>query len=363
VSQGTSPQLEDGYIKLANELAEALMRAKLTARQWPVAMAIIRKTYGFNKKVDDIGLSQLAEMTGIAKSHVSVAVRELEARWIIVRKAGTFGHVLGINKNYSKWLGVTKSVTPKASENEEIGVTDSVTGGLPNRYQRGYQIGKAGVTESVTTKDNPTKDNQKTTPKEICAPQAKRESAHKSGTGKKNGKAGAIAGIDLQGRFDRFYAAYPRKVSRKAAERAFARLAPDDQLVADILAGLERAKASGQWSDPKFTPHPATWLNAEGWRDEVQIEYSVTEQSVIQAFNLALADHLGGIDETIFVSQRAGLIRDFLTLSAKPDFHSVYFAWVRDNCDLPSHVGFDWLISRDAFTKIKGGQHERKHRA
>jgi phage replication O-like protein O len=362
VSQAASPQLEDRYIKLANELAEAMMRARLTARQWPVVMAIIRKTYGFNKKVDDIGLSQLAEMTGIAKSHVSVAVRELEARWIIVRRAGTFGHVLGINKDHTKWRGVTKPVTPSAPEKHDVGVTESVTEGLPNRYQEGYQIGNAGVTESVTTKDNPTKDNQKTTPKEICAPQAKRESARKSGTSKKNIKAAAISVLDLQARFSRFYAAYPRKVSRKAAERAFARLAPGDQLLADILAGLERAKASGQWSDPKFTPHPATWLNAEGWRDEIQTEYSATEQDVIQAFNAALADQLGGIDEKIFVSQRAGLIRDFLTLSSKPDFHCVYFAWVRDNCDLPSHVGFDWLVSRDAFTKIKGGQHERKHR-
>lgn len=363
MSQDGSPQLEDGYIKLANELAEALMRARLTARQWPVAMAIIRKTYGFNKKVDDIGLSQLAEMTGIAKSHVSVAVRELEARWIIVRKAGTFGHVLGINKNYSKWLGVTKSVTVVAMERPDAGVTESVTGGLPNRYQKGYRIGNAGVTKSVTTKDNPTKDNQKTTPKDTCARQAKRDLARKSATDKKKAKAVAISTTDLDAKFARFYTAYPRKVSRKAAERSFARIAPDDQLLAEILAGLDRAKASGQWSDMKFTPHPATWLNAEGWRDEIQTEYAGPELQVIQAFNAALADHLGGIDETIFVSQRAGLIRDFLTLSEKPDFHSMYFTWIRDNCDLPAHVGFDWLVSRDAFTKIKGGQHERKHRS
>ena len=75
-------------------------------------MAVIRKTYGFNKKDDDIGLSQLAEMTGIAKAHVSVAIRDLVSRRILSREQGKFGHRLGINKNYRLWIGVTKTVTP-----------------------------------------------------------------------------------------------------------------------------------------------------------------------------------------------------------------------------------------------------------
>lgn len=146
-----TPQLEDGYTRIANELLDALVAARLSSRQWAVVMAVVRKTYGFNKKVDDIGLSQLSAMTGIAKPHVSVAVRQLEAMRIFTRTAGQFGHVLGLNKNHKAWVGVTETVT----------VTESVTG---------YQIGTKGVTksvtppvtESVTTKDNLPKDNQKT---------------------------------------------------------------------------------------------------------------------------------------------------------------------------------------------------------
>ncbi|HJV75364.1 MAG TPA: replication protein [Noviherbaspirillum sp.] len=161
-----SPQLEDGYTRLANDLLDALIGAGLTSRQWAIAMAIVRKTYGYNKKEDDIGLSQLSEMTGIAKAHVSVAVRELEARRIVTRKQGVFGHRLGINKRFTTWAeGVTKTVT---------GVTESVT---PNDENRGYRIGNERVTESVTppvtesvtTKDNPSKDNQKTVSRKgIC---------------------------------------------------------------------------------------------------------------------------------------------------------------------------------------------------
>lgn len=157
-----TPQLEDGHTRIANELLEALLLARLTSRQWAVAMALVRKTYGFNKKTDDIGLGQLSDLTGLAKPHVSVAVRELEERRIISRKQGKFGHIMGINKNHVQWAGVERRVVPRVTE--LVTVTDSVT--VTESVKEGYQIGKAGVTESVTTKDKPTKDNQKKGPRE-----------------------------------------------------------------------------------------------------------------------------------------------------------------------------------------------------
>ena len=58
-----SPQVEDGYTRISNELLGALVLADLTKQQWEVVMAVARKTYGFNKTTDDIALSQLAAMT------------------------------------------------------------------------------------------------------------------------------------------------------------------------------------------------------------------------------------------------------------------------------------------------------------
>lgn len=69
--------------------------------------------------------------------------------------------------------------------------------------------------------------------------------------------------------FARFWEAYPRKVAKLDAERAFPKAlrcaAGPDPLVT-ILGGLERAKAG--WDDPQFIPHPATWLNRGQWTDE-----------------------------------------------------------------------------------------------
>lgn len=67
----------------------------------------------------------------------------------------------------------------------------------------------------------------------------------------------------------RFWAAYPRKVSKAEARKAFAKawrkLPPFDE-EAILAGGLERAKAA--WVDAQFIPHAATWLNGERWQDE-----------------------------------------------------------------------------------------------
>lgn len=67
-----------------------------------------------------------------------------------------------------------------------------------------------------------------------------------------------------------FWSAYPRKVGKKAAMRAWAR-AKDRPPLADILSALERQSRSDQWRKDggQFIPHPATWLNRGGWADEL----------------------------------------------------------------------------------------------
>jgi hypothetical protein len=72
--------------------------------------------------------------------------------------------------------------------------------------------------------------------------------------------------------FDQFWQLYPRKKNKGQAERVWAKLSPNDELFASILAGLERAKASYDWQKEggKYIPYPATWLNAKGWEDEYE---------------------------------------------------------------------------------------------
>lgn len=64
-----------------------------------------------------------------------------------------------------------------------------------------------------------------------------------------------------------FWHAYPRRVGKKDAERAWKRLAPDADLAGVILLAVAAQRAT--WRDPQFIPYPATWLNGERWTDEV----------------------------------------------------------------------------------------------
>jgi len=96
------PQVEDGYTRIANELFEAVTNAQtcpITLRQMRLLLAVIRKTYGFNKKTDRMSDGQLAAETGLTRQNVNKAKRELLAMNILRMD----GYKLGVNKDYAEW--------------------------------------------------------------------------------------------------------------------------------------------------------------------------------------------------------------------------------------------------------------------
>lgn len=84
-------------------------------------------------------------------------------------------------------------------------------------------------------------------------------------------------------RFDEFWAAYPRKVGRKAAQKAFDKLAPNAELLVAILAALAAQAKSPKWiTEPQFVPHASTWLNGQRWEDAVEGIAPVTQRQPTQ---------------------------------------------------------------------------------
>ena len=70
--------------------------------------------------------------------------------------------------------------------------------------------------------------------------------------------------------FEVFYAAYPRKVGRGAALKAWAKLEPDEALQAQILGALAAQHPHlDRRENGRFIPHPSTWLNEGRWDDEI----------------------------------------------------------------------------------------------
>lgn len=124
-----SPQIENGYTRIANEIIEALMKTNLSAYQGRVLWAIWRKTYGFNKKQDWLSNGQLVEMTGLRKQHASRTVKELLQRNIVTKS----GYKIAFNKNYQGWRELPNQVTVTNS-----GYKVTSTGDRSNLY-RGTQ--------------------------------------------------------------------------------------------------------------------------------------------------------------------------------------------------------------------------------
>ena len=69
--------------------------------------------------------------------------------------------------------------------------------------------------------------------------------------------------------FDTFWKAYPRKVGKEAARKAFAKVKVP---VETLVTAVEAQKASPQWTKDggQFIPNPATWLNQGRWEDEAE---------------------------------------------------------------------------------------------
>lgn len=69
--------------------------------------------------------------------------------------------------------------------------------------------------------------------------------------------------------FEAFWAKYPKRVGKKAAQKAFQN-AQNRPQIDDLLEAIDRAMKSEQWRKDggQFIPNPATWLNQGRWDDE-----------------------------------------------------------------------------------------------
>lgn len=95
---------------------------------------------------------------------------------------------------------------------------------------------------------------------EVVQRQKTVETAEKKTVDTSHGKT-----VDTQ--FERFWKAYPKKVGKDAARKAFKRVTVP---VETLIAAVERQKTWSQWQrdNGQYIPNPSTWLNQARWEDE-----------------------------------------------------------------------------------------------
>lgn len=147
-----SPQTEDGYLRISLELLEQLYASPLSGAEFRVALFIMRKTWGWQKKEDFISISQVQKAAGLSRKGAVENLNKLVTKRLLVvtkRKLPNAINTYQFNKNYDEWL-VTKKT---------LGSYQTVTRVVTKR--------KLGVEREVVTKRKPTIDTKETKQKII----------------------------------------------------------------------------------------------------------------------------------------------------------------------------------------------------
>ncbi|HFI6433029.1 TPA: replication protein [Escherichia coli] len=122
VAEHRVADLDNGYARLSNTLIEAYAGADLTKRQFKVLLAILRKTYGWNKPMDRISDSQISEIAKLPVKRCNEAKLELVRMGLIHQQGGMFGP----NKNISEWrIPQNEGISLKTGDKKSLKLRES----------------------------------------------------------------------------------------------------------------------------------------------------------------------------------------------------------------------------------------------
>ncbi|EKK7717687.1 replication protein [Cronobacter malonaticus] len=145
--------LDDGYARLSNMLLAEYAGADLTKRQFKVLLAILRKTYGWNKPMDRVTDAQIAEIAKLPVKRCNEAKLELVRMGVIKQKGGLFGP----NPNVHEWdIPQNEGKSPKTRDIPQTEGKFPKTGDKKSLKLRESNPSKQGNTKDTiqNTKNN-----------------------------------------------------------------------------------------------------------------------------------------------------------------------------------------------------------------
>lgn len=133
------PALGDGYTRIVNDVMKAWPKARLSAYELAMCLAIAQRTFGFNKGKDRIAASQLAGDMDITRPKASKILNQLLRKNVVIREGGSHGPIK-INTCTDQWLRPKKATrapeNPNAYPNQEQGNENGTV--YPNRVRNTY---------------------------------------------------------------------------------------------------------------------------------------------------------------------------------------------------------------------------------
>jgi len=107
--------------------------------------------------------------------------------------------------------------------------------------------------------------------------------------------------------FEKFWKLYPNKVGKPKAMAKLKLINPDGKLDEAIMEGLARHCVSQGWlkDNGEFIPHPTTWLNRQGWEDEVKPHVATTNGQRTGSGRLSAVDQVRAENDAAEARRRA----------------------------------------------------------
>lgn len=98
-----SPQKENGFTGIANEILEVIYSSPLSGSELRVLLLVFRKTYGWHKKEDEISLTQIVTGTKLSRKQVCEVINKLVTKRLLF-KTRKRSNEYKFNKDYDEWL-------------------------------------------------------------------------------------------------------------------------------------------------------------------------------------------------------------------------------------------------------------------
>lgn len=142
-----SPQKENGFTAIANELLEKIYQEKFSLREVRIILAVIRFTFGFHRKAANLSLRFLSHATSIKYRHTQTTVSNLIAKNTLTIKSEAIGiksRVIQLNKDYEKW---DFTIDRKGITKPDLVLTEKVSVALTKKVS-------VDTTKKVSKKEN-----------------------------------------------------------------------------------------------------------------------------------------------------------------------------------------------------------------
>jgi len=99
-----NPQRENGHTMIANELLEAICRFDFTGAEMRILFFIIRKTYGYHKKMDKISISQFQQQCLLPRQTTIDCLNRLVRMSVLYKENTKNITKYGLQKDYDAWI-------------------------------------------------------------------------------------------------------------------------------------------------------------------------------------------------------------------------------------------------------------------